>query len=216
MESGGDRRVSRASPCLGRDRGAALRVFCRGVRQARRDRGIRAARRDAVDPDADPPDQRGPRGGRKPVHPRRHATGNESPRRWSRRCSSLVAPSNGGASAMSPTPPSASANASRHSTPKTVRHGPGQPGRKQGLRLPEDPARRRDPTDCRLFGRQCTPQTPWAPAWSATRAPARPITNTGAARAPAPAGGRGMRQARTLDRRASRWATARVGATWST
>ena len=67
------RRLHRTRARFHGDRQPALRVLRRGIPAARRHRRLRAARRDAGDPDAGAPVERGPRRGRERVHARRDA-----------------------------------------------------------------------------------------------------------------------------------------------
>ena len=147
---------------LDHHRQPALRLLRRGIREARRHRRLRAARRHAGHPHAGAPGERRPRRGGERVLARGDApTATPRRRRWWRRSSSCAARSSGGAWGACRTarcgsrtsgPPSTPSAASTCASAACADNKACECGAiLRGVKKP---------TDCKVFGTVCTPETP--------------------------------------------------------
>ncbi len=156
------RRLHRPRACQHRHRPAALSVLRRGVRKAGRRRRIRAARRRAGDPDAGPPDQRGPARGREPIHPRRDRIRQREGAGRSRggvrtaRELRMARPRPGALRRAAPAACATSASTRKSASASTTKPAEDNPACECGAILRGV----KKPRDCKLFGTACTPDTP--------------------------------------------------------
>ncbi len=159
---GAARRLRRPGARVDGDRQPAVRILRRGIPAARGDRRLRAARRDAGDPDAGPPaERRAARRSRTSSRARSPATATQGARRWSPRCSSCAARSNGAAWARCRTARCASAS-SYAAFDAEARYGieyrsvPDHKACECGAILRGV----KTPAQCKVFGTACTPEHP--------------------------------------------------------